>query len=110
MLVDDQPVADQSRQRLDPREIARAGGGDSLAIPANAPHKAAAMLWIAYLIEAAQQKELNAKIGSYLARTDVTSQSALIPEEERQKNGKAWIPGAYKAYFIEQFVSEVLQK
>ena len=86
------------------------GGGDSLAIPANAPHKAAAMLWIAYLIEAAQQKELNAKIGSYLARTDVTSQSALIPEEERQKNGQAWIPGAYKAYFIEQFVSQVLQK
>ncbi len=88
------------------------GGGDSLAIPANAPHQGAAggMLWIAYLIEAEQQKELNAKIGSYLARTDVTSQSALIPEEERQKNGKAWIPGAYKAYFIEQFVSEVLQK
>ena len=46
------------------------GGGDSLGIPANAPHKAAALLFISYLIEADVQKQLNAIIGSYLARTD----------------------------------------
>jgi putative spermidine/putrescine transport system substrate-binding protein len=86
------------------------GGGDSLGIPANAPHKAAAMLFVAYLIQADVQKQLNATIGSYLARTDVTGENALIPEEQRQQNGRPWLPGAYKGYFIQQFVSEVLQK
>lgn len=86
------------------------GGGDSLGIPANAPHKAAAMLFIAYLIEPEVQKQLNATIGSYLARTDISGENALIPEEQRQKNGRAWLPGAYKGYFIQQFVAEVLQK
>ena len=86
------------------------GGGDSLGIPANAQHKAAALVFCAYLIQADVQKQLNATIGSYLARTDVSGENALIPEEQRQKNGRAWIPGAYKGYFITQFVSEVLQK
>lgn len=86
------------------------GGGDSLGIPANAPHKAAAMLFVSYLIQADVQKQLNATIGSYLARTDVSGENALIPEEQRQQNGRPWIPGAYKGYFIEQFVSQVLQQ
>ena len=86
------------------------GGGDSLGIPANAKHKAAAMLFIAYLIEPDVQKQLNATIGSYLARVDVSGENALIPEEQRQKNGRPWLPGEYKGYFIQQFVSEVLQK
>jgi putative spermidine/putrescine transport system substrate-binding protein len=86
------------------------GGGDSLGIPANAPHKAAALLWAAYLVEADVQKQMNATIGSYLARTDIAGENALIPEEQRQKNGRAWIPGAYKGYFIQEFVAQVLQK
>lgn len=86
------------------------GGGDSLGIPANAPHKAAAMLFVAYLIRPEVQKQLNATIGSYLARTDVSGENALIPEEQRQKNGRPWLPGVYKGLFIQQFVSEVLQK
>jgi len=86
------------------------GGGDSLGIPANAPHKAAAMLFVAYLIQPEVQKQLNATIGSYLARTDISGENALIPEEQRQKNGRAWLPGPYKSCFIQQFVSEVLQK
>jgi putative spermidine/putrescine transport system substrate-binding protein len=86
------------------------GGGDSLGIPANAPHKAAALLWVAYLVEADVQKQMNATIGSYLARTDIAGENALIPEEQRQNNGRAWIPGAYKGYFIQEFVAQVLQK
>ena len=86
------------------------GGGDSLGIPANAPHKAAALMFIAYLVQADVQKELNATIGSYLARTDVAGENAILSEEERQKNGRPWLPGVYKSVFIEQFVSEVLQK
>ena len=40
------------RAKLYIPEFGMPGGGDSLGIPANAPHKAAAMLFIAYLIEA----------------------------------------------------------
>ena len=86
------------------------GGGDSLGIPANAPHKDAALLFVSFLITPDLQIELNKTIGSYLARIDVTGQSAILSEDERQKNGKAWIPGDYKTLFIEKFVSEVLQK
>jgi putative spermidine/putrescine transport system substrate-binding protein len=86
------------------------GGGDTLGIPANAPNKAAALLFVNYLTEADTQKKMNAVIGSYLARTDVAGESALLPEEQRQKNGVAWLPGPYKKYYIEQFVSQVLQQ
>jgi len=86
------------------------GGGDTLGIPVNAPNKAAALLFINYLTEAETQKKMNATIGSYLARTDIGGESALIPEEQRQKNAVSWLPGPYKKHYIEQFVSEVLQK
>jgi putative spermidine/putrescine transport system substrate-binding protein len=86
------------------------GGGDTLGIPANAPNKAAALLFINYLTEAETQKKMNAVLGSYLARTDIAGESALLPEQERQKNGVAWLPGPYKKYYIEQFVAQVLQQ
>ena len=98
------------RAKLYIPEFGMPGGGDSLGIPANAPHKAAAMLFIAYLIEADVQKQLNTVIGSYLARIDVTGENALIPDEQRLKSGRPWLPGTYKKHFIEQFVAEVLQK
>lgn len=98
------------RAKLYIPELGMPGGGDTLGIPANAPHKAAALLFVAYLIEADVQMQLNAIIGSWPARTDVSGATALIPEEQRQKNGRAWLPGTYKGYFIKQFVSEVLQK
>lgn len=86
------------------------GSGDTFGIPANAPHKAAAMLFVAYLIEGDVQMQLNATIGSWPARVDVAGATALIPEEQRQNNGRGWLPGTYKGYFIKQFVAEVLQK
>lgn len=86
------------------------GGGDSLGIPANAQHKAAALMFIAYLIQPDVQIQLNKTIGSYLARTDVSGENALIPDADRTNNGRPWIPGIYKKVYIEQFVSEVLQK
>ncbi|MEQ1769281.1 MAG: extracellular solute-binding protein [Devosia sp.] len=86
------------------------GGGDSLGIPANAQHKAAAMMFINYLIQPDVQIQLNKTIGSYLARTDVSGENALIPEEDRTNNAHPWLPGVYKKIYVEQFVTEVLQK
>src|SRR5262249_21050584 len=70
------------------------GGGDSLGIPANAPHKAAAMLFVAYLVQADMQKQMKATSGSYLARTEMAGENVLTREERGQQNGRPWIPGA----------------
>jgi len=90
-------------------EMGLPGGGDTLGVVANAPHKAAALAFINYLTEAEVQKQMNAMIGPYLARVDVKGESALISEEQRQANGQAWVPAPYKQYFGEQFVASVLQ-
>lgn len=98
------------RAKLYVPDMGLPGGGDTLGIPVNAPNKAAALLFISYLTEADTQKKMNAVLGSYLARTDIVGESALLPEEQRQKNGVAWLPGPYKKYYIEQFVTQVLQQ
>jgi putative spermidine/putrescine transport system substrate-binding protein len=98
------------RAKLYVPQLGLPGGGDTLGIPTNAPNKAGALLFINYLTEADTQKKLNASLGSYVARTDFKGDAALIPEEERQKNQQPWLPGPYKKLYIEQFVSEVLQK
>lgn len=86
------------------------GGGDTLGIPANAPNKAGALLFINYLTAVETQKKLNATLGSYVSRTDIAGGAALIPEEQRQKNQQPWLPGPYKKLYIEEFVAQVLQK
>ncbi len=91
-------------------EMGLPGGGDTMGVAANAPHKAAALVFINYLTEAEVQKQMNAMIGSYLARTDVAGESALIPEEQRQAYGQAWVPAPYKQLFSQEFVAKVLQQ
>lgn len=86
------------------------GGGDTLGVVANSAHKAAALLFINYLTDAEVQTRMNAAIGSYPARVDIAGGSALIPEEQRQAYGQAWVPAPYKKHFGEQFVANVLQK
>jgi putative spermidine/putrescine transport system substrate-binding protein len=91
-------------------EMGFPGGGDSVGIPKNAPHKAAAMLFIDFLTSSEMQMEMNKVIGSYPARTDVAIENALLPEEQRQKYGISWYPAPYKAYGNENFTKEVLMK
>ncbi len=98
------------RAKLYVPEMGMAGGGDSIAVLVNAPHKAAGLRFVAYLIEKDVQLKMNRIIGPYLARTDVSGGSAILPEEQRQNNGRPWIPGAYKTHFIEEFVKQVLLK
>jgi hypothetical protein len=54
--------------------------------------------------------EMNQMIGSYLARTDIATENALLPEDQRQKYGLPWYPAPYKAYGNEMFTQEVLMK
>jgi putative spermidine/putrescine transport system substrate-binding protein len=91
-------------------EFGLAGGGDCAGVLKNAQHKAAGLLFLHFLTEPEQQLKMNERIGSYLARTDLSSDIQLLPEEQRQRNGVSWIPSAYKREFIDQFVKNVLMK
>lgn len=86
------------------------GGGDTAGIPKNAPHKAAAMLFLDFLTSHDMQVMMNKVIGSYPARTDITDIQALLPEEQRQKYGTPWVPAAYKKKFSEDFTKFVLSR
>jgi putative spermidine/putrescine transport system substrate-binding protein len=85
-----------------------AGGGDTLGVLKNAPHKAAAVLLVSFLTDVEQQQTLG-KVGLYPARTDVSVTSTLLTEAER-KNSLLWIPAQYKQKFIQDFVKNVLMK
>jgi putative spermidine/putrescine transport system substrate-binding protein len=91
-------------------EMGSAGGGDTAGIMKNAPHKAAAMLMIAYLIEEDVQGQMNEMIGTMVGRTDVKPEKSLVKEEERQKYATEWVPAEYKNHFINEFVKNVLMK
>jgi putative spermidine/putrescine transport system substrate-binding protein len=86
------------------------GGGDTVGLLKNAPHKAAGILFIAFLTEADTQRMLNELAGSTPARMDVRVQQELVSEQERQQNGTAWIPGPYKDKFKADFVENVIMK
>ncbi len=91
-------------------QMGLAGGGDSLGIMANSPHKAAAILLTAFIVSAPEQQAINAPdVGLYPARNDVTAPNTLINPNERQYS-LSWIPGPYKTLFISEFVKNVLMK
>ena len=85
------------------------GGADSLGILQNAPDKAAALLFIAYVMGPAQQAELYQLQGSLSARLDVVPSDAQIGMDEISKNSRLWIAGPYKSHFIDEFTKQVLQ-
>lgn len=87
-----------------------AGGGDCAGVVKNGKNKAAALLFLAFLTEPDQQLKMNERVGSYLARIDLTTEVQLLPEDQRQKNGVPWVPASYKKEFIDQFVKNVLMK
>ena len=86
------------------------GGADSLGILVNAPHKAAALLFLAYVVGPEQQKELYVLQGSLSARMDVVPGDAQVGMDEIAKNSRLWIAGPYKSHFIDEFVKKVLQQ
>jgi putative spermidine/putrescine transport system substrate-binding protein len=86
-----------------------AGGGDTMGVLKNAQHKAAALLWIAHITSKEQQLKKFTMLNAYPARTDVTIESTMLTEADRQ-NAIPWFPAAYKAYMISEFTKNVLMK
>ncbi len=87
-----------------------AGGGDTMGIPKNAPHKAAALLYIQHITSKEQQVKKFQMLGAYPARTDIAIEGTLLTEEDRKNNAIAWFPAPYKSYMIAEFVKNVMMK
>lgn len=86
-----------------------AGGGDTMGVLKNAPHKAAALLWIAHITSKEMQLKKFQMVNAYPARTDVTIPNVMLVEADRA-NAIPWFPAAYKAYMISEFTKNVLMK
>jgi len=87
-----------------------AGGGDTMGVLKNAPHKAAALLWIAHITSKEQQIKKFQMVKAYPARTDLTIEGTLLTEEDRMNNAIPWFPAPYKSHMISEFVKNVMMK
>jgi len=87
-----------------------AGGGDTLGVLKNAPHKAAALVWVNFIQSKEQQLKKFQMVGAYPARTDMTIEGTLLTEEDRKNNAIPWFPAPYKDFMIKEFVKNVLMK
>jgi putative spermidine/putrescine transport system substrate-binding protein len=84
------------------------GGGDTAGVLKNAPNKAAALLFLEFLVSPDIQSLMNQTVGSIPARTDVTGIPSIIPEDVRAQNGVRWMPAPYKALFTGDYTKNVL--
>lgn len=94
-------------------EMSLPGGGDCIGVLKNAPHKAASLLFISYLIEKDVQIHMNKVIGTYYSRTDIElgqDEIVVFSEQERERYGSDWVPAAYKDYFTKEFTKQVMMK
>ncbi len=79
----------QNKNEIDKRikfyipEFGMNGGGNVVGIPANAPHKAAALVFVAWLTSADTQAELNKVFGAAPQHPDASSEYALVPMSQR---------------------------
>jgi putative spermidine/putrescine transport system substrate-binding protein len=87
-----------------------AGGGDTMGVLKNAQHKAAALVWIAFIESREQQLKKFQMVGAYPARTDISMEGTLLSEKDRKANAIPWFPAPYKNYMINEFVKNVLMK
>ncbi len=86
------------------------GGGDTAGVVKNAPHKAAALLFLDFLTSPEAQTLMNQTVGSIPARTDMSAVSTILSEADRANNATAWVPAPYKAAFIKGYTENVLLK
>jgi putative spermidine/putrescine transport system substrate-binding protein len=86
------------------------GGGDTAGVVKNAPHKAAALLFLDFLTSVDAQTLMNQTVGSIPARTDMASVSTILSEGDRANNATAWLPAPYKTALSQDYTENVLLK
>jgi putative spermidine/putrescine transport system substrate-binding protein len=85
------------------------GGGNVVSIPANAKHKAAALVFINWLTSGKTQTTFSAEFGSAPQNPDADASVALIPASDRSK-GFTWAPKPLGDDINNQFVEHVTLK
>lgn len=86
------------------------GASDGVAIMENAKHKAAAVLFISYLLEKETQIAMRKTLGTYYIREDMEyTESTLIPEEERKNNKTTRIDPMYYIKLESDFTRKILR-
>ncbi|GLQ52891.1 extracellular solute-binding protein [Devosia nitrariae] len=84
------------------------GGGNVIAIPKNAPRKAAALLFAAWLTSAETQTALNGVFGSAPANTAADDSNALVPNDQRA-NSRVWSAPLSDRDVVPGFIENVVQ-
>ncbi|SNY91664.1 putative spermidine/putrescine transport system substrate-binding protein [Cohaesibacter sp. ES.047] len=90
-------------------EMGMNGGGNAIAIPRNAPHPAAAAVFVNWLTSAETQSKLNRNFGSAPMNAAADDSYALVPNEQRQYRmpwGAQPFRGKVEIDFIENVVQE----
>ncbi|MGC6387100.1 extracellular solute-binding protein [Ewingella sp. S1.OA.A_B6] len=85
------------------------GGGNMVAIPANAPHKAAALLFIHWLTSPATQKSLNQTFAAVPQNDLAVASVSLIAQADRQKSF-TWAAHPLGDRIKQQFIQNVILK
>ena len=88
-------------------DIDSSGSGASAGVLKNAQNKGAAIVFCAFLIEQATQREISKTLGYAMARTDASPDTPLMDEATRQRHGIAWLPAPYLEYMKTQFAGQV---
>ena len=88
-------------------EMGMSGGGNGVAIPNNAPHSAAALVFIDWLTSAEVQGGFNARFGTAPMHADADDSKALIPNSQRAFS-QAWPGQPFKQQVEDLFIEEVV--
>ncbi len=88
-------------------EMGMSGGGNGVAIPKNAPHPAAALLFIDWVTSAEIQTRFNVDFGTAPMHADADDSAALIPNAMRAFS-QPWPGQPFKQNVEDRFIEEVV--
>ncbi|MEP3276869.1 MAG: extracellular solute-binding protein [Stappiaceae bacterium] len=85
------------------------GGGNGVAIPANAPHPAAALVFINWLTSADVQTGFNENFGTAPMHAKADDSNALVPNDQRAYT-RPWGAEPFRSKLDEAFIENVIQE
>lgn len=83
------------------------GGGNAVAVPVNAPHPAAAMVFMEWLTSAEVQTSFNQNFGTVTMHSQADASKALVANEQRQYR-QAWPTNPFRKAAEDLFTEEVI--
>lgn len=83
------------------------GGGNGVGLPVNAPHPAAALVFIEWLTSADIQTSFNQDFGTVPMHADADASKALVASDQRQYR-QAWPTNPFRKTVEDSFTEEVI--